>query len=220
MTEADAAAVEATQADAQAVAEVTGARPADSSAFIKLLSNSPKVYPCEKSIGHFYFRCAYTDFACREAVCIPEAILKGNACSATTGKMRGPFFDLNCALAFVVENQHLLPQQAYEHTVDYLVNRADTPGFARAPPLHYLDIFYSRDSFVSQYIGPRVVGEPDMKADVVAAIAVAEKRDRQEKQNALRAAKKVGASASAGVSKPSVSAPKKTTGRVKKASTD
>ena len=108
--------------------------------------------------------------------------------------MRGPFFDLNCALAFVDMNKDLLPEKTFHFICDYLIKRAREAGvadFIKAPPLDWLtDPECTRAVFVNCYKGPRVVGPPDLKAEHEKVIALATKRDRQIRQNARRKEKK------------------------------
>ena len=116
----------------------------------------------------------------------------GNVCKENvTSRLRGPFYDQNCALAFLVENKHLMPETNYLFAVDYIIKQRanSTPNFCRAPPSAWLKTGkYDQARWLAAYKGPRVVGQIDLKAEHEKAIAVAVARERQVKQNERRAA--------------------------------
>lgn len=64
-------------AERQMSSETLYAPPTDSSALIKLLSTNPKIFG--DAPGQYYYVCAYSGLQCKEAVCIPEATLKGES---------------------------------------------------------------------------------------------------------------------------------------------
>lgn len=153
------------------------------------LSLSPPIFRGED--GHFFYKCDYSGLPCESAFAFPESVLKGRVTKEPSSRLRGRFYDANCAIAWLKQNKENIPPAIYEAAVEWVcvrvsaVHGADSRAhFVLAPPASWLDINGGNktpDQWLALYKSPsRVVAEITAAEDK--AVRDVQKADRAEKK--------------------------------------
>lgn len=150
--------------------------------------------------GKHYYLCAYSGLPVIEAASFPENVLRGKAVRDPTARLRGVFYDYNCAAAWLRLRKPQLDAKLYQFILDWVIARAketnkDVVGdFFMAPPASWL--MANEDSgapaktveeWIAAYRGRRFPGH-DVRADEDYAMREAAKKEREEKAKARKAA--------------------------------
>lgn len=153
------------------------------------LSLSPPIFGGEG--GHFFYKCDYSGLPCESAFAFPESVLKGRVTKEPSSRLRGRFYDANCAIAWLKQNKENIPPAIYEAAVEWVcvrvsaVHGADSRAhFVLAPPASWLDINGGNktpEQWLALYKSP---------SRVIAEITAAEEKAVRDVQKADRAEKK------------------------------